>query len=147
MLGGVIDSALSQSVATLGASAERITDAVILARRYPDAKLVFTGGNGGLMAGIPASDSARQLFTELGLTDRPVIVEERSGNTVENAVFSRAIVQPKPNEVWLLVTSAGHMHRSVGMFRKADWPVVPWPVAYKTGYSAKVHTRESSVTN
>jgi uncharacterized SAM-binding protein YcdF (DUF218 family) len=45
--------------------------------------------------------------------------------------------------VWLLVTSASHMPRAVGLFRKAGWPVVPWPVAYKTGHSPKVQlTRE-----
>ena len=147
VLRGVIDSALSQDrgVPSLTASAERITDAVILARRYPGAKLVFAGGGGGeLVWNFPAEAGyAKQLFAALGLADRPIILEGLSRNTIENAVFSRAIVQPTAVDIWLLVTSASHMPRSVGIFRKIDWPVVPWPVGYKTGYSAKVqYSRE-----
>jgi uncharacterized SAM-binding protein YcdF (DUF218 family) len=141
VLGGVIDSELSddRGIPSLTSSAERITETVVLARRYPDSKVVFTGGDGDLLPVFPTeADYAKQLLTELGLTDRPIITENRSRNTVENAVFSRALVQPKPGEVWLLVTSASHMPRSVSIFRQAGWPVVPWPVGYKTGHSAKV---------
>jgi uncharacterized SAM-binding protein YcdF (DUF218 family) len=42
------------------------------------------------------------------------------------------MIQPGPNEVWLLVTSAQHMPRAVGVFRKIDWPVIPYPVDYET---------------
>jgi uncharacterized SAM-binding protein YcdF (DUF218 family) len=61
-----------------------------------------------------------------------VTLEPRSRNTVENAVFSKAIAQPKPGERWLLVTSAQHMPRSVGAFRQAGFPVEAYPVAWRT---------------
>jgi uncharacterized SAM-binding protein YcdF (DUF218 family) len=48
--------------------------------------------------------------------------------TVENAVFSKLIVHPKRGERWLLVTSAFHMLRAIGVFRKAGFPVEPYPV-------------------
>jgi uncharacterized SAM-binding protein YcdF (DUF218 family) len=61
-----------------------------------------------------------------------MIFEAKSRNTWENAVYIRDLVKPKPGETWLLVTSAGHMPRSVGIFRRVGFPVVPYPVAYRT---------------
>ena len=62
-----------------------------------------------------------------------VIFERESRNTYENVVNSKAMVHPAPGEVWLLVTSAFHMPRAVGIFRAQDWPVVAYPVDYQTG--------------
>jgi uncharacterized SAM-binding protein YcdF (DUF218 family) len=61
-----------------------------------------------------------------------VIFEDRARNTYENAVLSKQLVAPAPGERWLLVTSAAHMPRSVGVFRKVGWPVIPYPVDYNT---------------
>jgi uncharacterized SAM-binding protein YcdF (DUF218 family) len=138
VLGGAMDGALSddRDLPSLNYAAERITDGVALARRFPAAILVFTGGNGDLEpVSATEADYARRLFDALGLEGRPIVYERRSRNTWENAVFSREIVHPTPGQTWLLVTSASHMPRSVGIFRKVGWPVVPWPVAYKSGHS------------
>src|SRR5690606_25620968 len=55
-----------------------------------------------------------------------------SRDTYENAIYSKQLAEPKPGETWLLVTSAFHMPRAVGTFRAAGFPVVPWPVDYRT---------------
>lgn len=60
-------------------------------------------------------------------------MERASRNTLENAEFSKALVAPKPGERWLLVTSAFHMPRSVGLFRKAGFDVEPYPVDWRVG--------------
>ena len=60
-------------------------------------------------------------------------MERRSRNTQENAEFSKALVKPKQGERWLLVTSAFHMPRSVGLFRKAGFAVEPYPVDWRVG--------------
>ena len=60
-------------------------------------------------------------------------MERRSRNTLENAEFSRALAAPKPGERWLLVTSAYHMPRSVGLFRKVGFAVEPYPVDWRVG--------------
>ena len=60
-------------------------------------------------------------------------MERRSRNTLENAEFSKALVAPKHGERWLLVTSAFHMPRSVGLFRKAGFAVEPYPVDWRVG--------------
>jgi uncharacterized SAM-binding protein YcdF (DUF218 family) len=60
-------------------------------------------------------------------------MERQSRNTQENAGLSKTLAAPKPGERWLLVTSAFHMPRSVGVFRKAGFAVEPYPVDWRTG--------------
>jgi uncharacterized SAM-binding protein YcdF (DUF218 family) len=75
---------------------------------------------------------ASRLLKELGVAPERILIEQQSRNTVENAVLSKQIAQPKPGERWLLVTSAYHMPRSVGVFRQAGFPVEPYPVDWRT---------------
>jgi len=136
VLGGAINPELTahHHMPSLNEHAERMTSFVALARRFPSAKLVFSAGSASIFPDHPAeADGARQLFAELGLDPARVIFESESRNTYENAVFSKRLADPKPGEIWILVTSAMHMPRSVGIFREVGWPVIPWPVAYKTG--------------
>lgn len=138
VLGGAVDQNLTEArgIPALNGAAERMTEFVALARRYPEARLVFTGGQGSLVhGGLTEADVARRLFTALGLPEARVTYEDQARNTWENAVFTHRLVEPRPGETWLLVTSASHMPRSVGAFRRAGWQVVPWPVNYRTGHS------------
>jgi uncharacterized SAM-binding protein YcdF (DUF218 family) len=130
VLGGAVGSTRAQVRFTDAAS--RMTEAVALARRYPDARLVFSGGDGGLISFGRGSEaaSARVLFRDLGIADAQLTLEDKSRNTRENAIFTKALVAPKPGERWLLVTSAYHMPRSVACFRAADFPVIPYPVDF-----------------
>jgi uncharacterized SAM-binding protein YcdF (DUF218 family) len=135
VLGGAVEQALtvSRGIPALNGAAERMTETLALARRRPEARIVFTGGSAGLAPGeMTEADVARQLFTALGLEGPRVIFEAESRNTWENATLSHAMARPRPGETWLLVTSASHMPRSVGCFRQAGWTVTPWPVNYST---------------
>ncbi|MCX7933585.1 MAG: YdcF family protein [Rhodovarius sp.] len=136
VLGGAVDQELTaaRGIPSLNGAAERMTEAVALARRFPRARIVFTGGSANpLGSSMTEADVARQLFTALGLPPERVIYENAARNTHENATLSRALVNPRPGEVWLLVTSASHMPRAVGVFRAAGWAVTAWPVNYTTG--------------
>jgi uncharacterized SAM-binding protein YcdF (DUF218 family) len=137
-LGGAIDPVLSarHGMPSLNDDAERMTSFVKLARLYPSAKLVFTSGSAAVFGEkLKEADAAKRLFADLGLDTSKIIFERESRNTYENAVFSKKLANPKPGEVWILITSAWHMPRAVGIFRQAGWPVLPWPVSYKTGGS------------
>ncbi|MCI0735927.1 MAG: YdcF family protein, partial [Beijerinckiaceae bacterium] len=132
VLGGAVDTAKSEARGQvwLDADAARMTTSVDLARRYPSARLVFSGGSAGFPREGPAEAiSARELWLSLGVPAGQMMFEAKSRNTWENAIFTRGLVKPKPGETWLLVTSAWHMPRSVGIFRRAGFPVVPYPVA------------------
>ena len=125
VLGGALDPMVSASrgESALVEGAERMTAMVELARRYPAARLVFSGGTGNLRGGATEAEYAKRLLMNLGVPAERVELEDRSRNTVENAVFTKALVDPKPNERWLLVTSAAHMPRAIGTFRQAGFPV------------------------
>jgi len=135
VLGGAVDPEMTQhhGIPALNGAAERMTEAVALARRHPGARLLFTGGSAAIIPGGPTeSDTARRLFTDLGVPADHLVFESESRNTHENAVLSFRVAQPKPGETWLLVTSASHMPRAMGVFRQAGWAITPWPVNYTT---------------
>ncbi len=136
VLGGAVDEGVTRrrGLPALNDAAERMTEAVALARRFPDARLVFAGGSGRFTPlETTESDVARQFFLAQGVPAARMTFENQSRDTWENAAFTRALVQSKPGETWLLVTSAMHMPRSVGIFRQVGFPVTAYPVDYRTG--------------
>ncbi len=113
---------------------DRIIAAAALARRYPNTRVVFSGGSANLISDeAREADFAGAVFESLGIAKSRLIMERRSRNTQENAEFSKALVAPRDGERWLLVTSAYHMPRSVGLFRKAGFAVEPYPVDWWVG--------------
>jgi uncharacterized SAM-binding protein YcdF (DUF218 family) len=135
VLGGAIspDVSAARNEVALNEAAERLTVVAELARRYPDARIVFSGGSGALIYDEGAeAPFALRLLEGLGIARARITLEDRSRNTVENAVLSKAVAQPKPGERWLLVTSAHHLPRAVGVFRKAGFPVEAYPVDWRT---------------
>jgi uncharacterized SAM-binding protein YcdF (DUF218 family) len=115
-------------------AAERLTETAALARRFPQAKIVLTGGGVELLsAPTVGADAAGLVMRDLGIGDGGrLLLEPEARDTWENAVKTKALVNPKPGERWLLVTSAWHMPRAMGAFHRAGFPVEPWPVDYRT---------------
>ena len=139
VLGGALDEGLTaaRGQPSLSEAAGRLTAGVELARRYPSARLVFTGGPADLaQRDLDEARGVRALWLSLGVPDARMTLESVSRNTYENAVLTKTLVGPKPGETWLLVTSAAHIPRSVGIFRAAGWPVVAYPVDYRTSGTA-----------
>lgn len=135
VLGGALDPVVSASRDQVAANSavERVTTMISLGRRYPQARLIFSGGSGSLTAQeFKEAPVARRFMDELGFDTSRVVFEDQSRNTWENAVFSKQLIAPQPGETWVLVTSALHLPRSVGAFRAAGWSVIPYPVDYTT---------------
>jgi len=134
VLGGAIDTRQTNRFGqvTLNGRAERVTAFVDLAKRYPEAKLVYSGGAGLIMEEEKSeAEHAKPLLVMLGVPEARLILETKSRDTYENAVFTRALVKPAPDEVWIIVTSANHMPRAMGTFRALGWNVIPFPVDYR----------------
>lgn len=136
VLGGAISPELSQQHGepVTGDDADRILVIAKLARAFPNARIIYSGGDASLSGDIMAEALFLiPLLDSFGIARERVTLESRSRNTAENAVFSKEIAAPKPGERWLLVTSAQHMPRAVGCFRRAGFPVEAYPVAWHTG--------------
>jgi uncharacterized SAM-binding protein YcdF (DUF218 family) len=109
----------------LPGGADRINAVSTLIQEYPKARLTFCG--------VRAVDNnAIKRFADLGVDPARINIEPRSRTTSEDALCSAALLKPKANERWLLVTAAMHMPRAVGCFRAAGFQVEPCPVGFIT---------------
>lgn len=135
VLSGAEDPELSHiwNQVELAGAAERDLAFLNLARQYPKAKLIFTGGSGSLTKQkYKAADVAKMLFKQQSFDIKKIQFEHKSRNTYENAIYSKDIAKPLKNENWLLITTSWHMPRSIGIFCKAEWPIIPYPVDHQT---------------
>jgi len=144
VLGGGEDMLASRYWARpeLGDGGDRHIVALALARQYPEARVLFTGGSGRLrdvgsdLGGrglMTEAEISQQLFTGQGIAPERLLFESRSRNTSENARFGHALVSPRTDERWALITSAFHMPRAVQSFAAAGWvDVIPVPVDYRS---------------
>lgn len=131
--GGVLDPVVSNArgQVSVNDAVDRLFAMAELAARYPDAKLIYSAGSGSLTRqDLKEADFVLPLLVRLGIPASRVLLENRSRNTYENAIFSRDVAGADAAGTWILITSAFHMPRAVGTFRKAGWTVVPYPTDY-----------------
>jgi uncharacterized SAM-binding protein YcdF (DUF218 family) len=135
VLGGAINPDISEArhAVELNASAERMTVIAALARQFPAAPIVFTGGSSNLIEpGVSESKFAKPLLESFGIAPERIVLETRSRTTSENATLTHDLLQPKLGQHWLLVTSAYHMPRSMAAFRAAGFDIAAYPVDWRT---------------
>jgi len=147
VLGGGVDLAVTtrRGLVTFEDTSERFTTLIELALRYPDARVVFSGGHGWLSDTDPSEATViRGFLRSQGVDEARVMFEDRARNTHENAVLTKTLAAPQPGERWLLVTSASHMPRAVGCFRQVGWPVLPYPVDYRTAGEFSLRVPDSA---
>ena len=117
----------------------------LLARRFPQAKVIFTGGHNSLLdlgrVSQGQSAVARMFFAQQGIAPERLVLESASRNTAENATLTYALIQPRPDQHWVLVTSANHMPRSMKSFERAGWTnITAWPTDFRSiGISPRPH--------
>ena len=116
---------------------ERLIEGAILAQRFPQAKLVFAGGSASVGRTEDTTDPSkmvRDMWIDLGIAPDRIILEQNSRNTAENARLTHDLVQPKPGETWVLITSAFHMPRAHETFARNGWnDITAWPVDFRSG--------------
>jgi uncharacterized SAM-binding protein YcdF (DUF218 family) len=116
----------------VGDGAERILAAAELSRRYPDVPLIYSGGSN--LVWMPELDKDGQvsltLIQQAGVAPQQIVMETTARNTHENFLLLKPLL-PDLEGTYLLVTSAFHMPRSVGIARKQGVNVIPYPVDYR----------------
>jgi uncharacterized SAM-binding protein YcdF (DUF218 family) len=108
-----------------GGGRDTIDAVSTLTQDYPKAQLMFSGFK------APKNNLIKR-FANFGTDPGRIYVEPRARTTFEDALYSAALLKPKTNERWLLVTPAMHMPRAVGCFRLAGFQVEPNPVEFMT---------------
>jgi uncharacterized SAM-binding protein YcdF (DUF218 family) len=135
VLGGSVIPSLSQEWQQLETNSfnERIFSFIELAHRYPQAKLVFTGGSASLDRNRPTeADIIGDYLLKVGIQQERLILENQARNTVENVTRTQQLLQPAVDENWVVITTAFHMPRSIGIFCQQGWSVIPYPVDHHT---------------
>jgi uncharacterized SAM-binding protein YcdF (DUF218 family) len=133
VLGGVVDPVMSASRDTIsiGGAAERVTVSAKLAHDHPEARLIFSGGSASIIRqDHKEADYVAELYGALGISADRLMLEREARNTWENAKYTMDMAAPRQGENWVLVTSAFHMPRAVGAFRRVGWELIPYPVDY-----------------
>jgi len=149
VLGGGMDGEVTTARGgwELNRSGDRFVETLRLALRHPEARILIAGGGAALVAEQePEAVAGRRFFTDFGIAADRILLDDKSRNTEENAGFSRAVASPQAGETWLLVTSAFHMPRAMGLFRKAGFEVVPWPTDYMATGSEGVRIKPDQST-
>lgn len=132
VLGGGMDGEVNsvRGGYELNRSGDRFVEALRLALRHPNARIVIAGGPAALLQQEPEALAGKRFFEAFGIAPERILVDDQSRNTEENAQFAQELASVGGGETWLLVTSAFHMPRAVGLFRKAEFPAIPWPADY-----------------
>jgi uncharacterized SAM-binding protein YcdF (DUF218 family) len=135
ILGGFESGAVAaaRGELSLNEAAERLTEGLLVAIDRPRAKVVFSGDDGTLFASPSnVATTVGRWLEAVGIARERIVLEGKSRTTWENALFLHDILKPQPGQRWVLVTSAFHMPRSVGTFRRLGFDVLPWPADYRT---------------
>ncbi len=133
LLGGSFNTSSSQAWGKVQTNnfADRIHSFIALKYKYPNAKAIFTGGIASVNSTYPTEAFfAQKLFNDMGLEDEQILYESKARNSYENIIYAKRLALPKQGENWIVVSSAFHLPRTVGIFCQQNWPIIPYPADF-----------------
>lgn len=135
ILGGSVIADQAAQMGTLmefDEGGERVPVAAILAQRFPDARLIVTGGNASDIPGLTSeADAMRDMLAAFGVDPGRVAVEREALSTLEQVLGTMRIIGEDRDRTWWVITSAYHMPRAIGTFRKAGLRPIAFPVDFR----------------
>jgi uncharacterized SAM-binding protein YcdF (DUF218 family) len=134
VLGGSYDTVTHGYLSTIYLEEDTEPMAIMpdLAQRYPEARIIFSGGTDPSAPGPSEAQIVKQYFVSFGIAPERILVEQQSQTTEQNARFTADLMHPTPTARFLLVTSSYHMPRAMGAFRKVGFNVIAFPVGSRT---------------
>jgi len=133
VLGGGTEPAIyPRPSVEVNSAGDRVLYAASLYKEGKAAHILLSGGSITYLSNgttTPAEEMAT-ILTAVGIPKEALWLETTSQNTYENALYSKEILVNNEIERILLVTSAMHMPRSVALFEKQGFEVIPVPVDF-----------------
>ena len=134
VLGGGVYYDTETDVVTYGGNADRYLGVL---RPYQEGRIqriLLSGGGANYLApDVKESEMLKRLYLLCNIPSEDILVEEKSLNTYQNALYSKPILEDLGEENYLLITSALHMRRAVACFEKQGISVIPHPVMKSVG--------------
>jgi uncharacterized SAM-binding protein YcdF (DUF218 family) len=135
VLGGAFESEVTTARGGIefNQSADRFVEALRLALKYPQSRILISGGDGSF-SGVYEGEAqaSERFFSAFGVDAGRMVKENTSRTTYENTVNTADLLQAQGLRDCALITSAFHMPRSVALFAKAGITITPWPVDFRT---------------
>ncbi len=102
----------------------RVIEGIRIYRQLPGTKIIFTGRGWNQ---IPEAKMMKDLALELGVPEADIMTEVESKNTFDHTVYLKPLIGQEP---FVLVTSALHMPRAIGLFKTAGYKPFPAPTQH-----------------
>jgi uncharacterized SAM-binding protein YcdF (DUF218 family) len=139
VLGGATEPALApRPEVELNAAADRLVHGAALYHQGVANHVLLSGGDIDfltLSSVSPASDM-ESIMEMLGVPADAMWLQGKSQNTYEDALYSCQMIKEKGAKVIVLVTSAIHMPRAIGVFKKQGCDVIPSPADFSVTQAA-----------
>lgn len=135
VLGGFSNYDAELNMVQFHSASDRLTEGIRFYKTGKAKKIMITSGSGQIMR--PDEKEAlyiKEFLISIGIPEKDLIIESESKNTKENAVNSAKILNEKyTNGNFVLITSAFHMPRAKGCFKKVGISVTPYSVDQQAG--------------
>lgn len=107
--------------------------AAILARRFPEAQIVITAGNGSGFPPAPfrEADGYARILQEFGVEESRILLDGNSGTTEARVRASIDLMHEHADETWWVMASAHRMPRVIGTFRAQGADPLPYPIDFR----------------
>ena len=134
VLGGAFDLEVTagRGGMEMNQAADRYIEAARLARLYPAARIIVSGGDGSFSGDYKGdAELSDGFFAAMGVDPARIIKEKTSRNTIENVAETKDLLQVNDLSGCLLITSAYHMPRALKLFEEQGVETVAWPTDYR----------------
>lgn len=127
LLGGMISLSSSEDNIQFSNHNDRLLNTLDLFNNKKIDKILITGASGSLNSELKESHILKKFLIRVGIPDSCILIEEKSKNTHENAIYCKEILKnySKKNS-YLIITSKYHMRRSLACFKKTNLEVYPY---------------------
>ena len=127
LLGGMISLTSSEENIQFSNHNDRLLNTLDLFHSKKIDKILITGAAGSLSSDLKESQILKKYLNKVGVPDSCILIEDKSKNTYENAIYCEKILNNFPNNnSYLVITSDYHMRRSLACFKNTHLNVYPF---------------------